>query len=298
MLGAARDTIVEGVSLAWTELGKGPPLVLLHGLGDSHRTWRRVAPRLAERFRVLMLDLPGHGLSERPDAPYTLDWYAHLVHGWLDALGVGTTSIVGHSYGGGVAQWMVLQRRARIERLALVSPGGLGRGVTLGLRLAAFPVLGPLLTPSLMVPGTHVLMRIGLGDARPDPEEIALSVAMNAKPGTGRAFQRTVAGVMGLLGQTVQAWDRIHEVESLPALALFWGARDRILPVAQGRSAQKRIDGAPFHSYPDAGHFVQLEAHERFGDDLLRFLEAPAGPAPRLIDERLLSRWRAVHRAA
>src|SRR6185437_16400164 len=129
MLGHPRTAVVDGISLAWTEVGRGDPLVLLHGIGDSHRTWRRVAPRLAEHYRVLLLDLPGHGLSARPDAPYTLDWYADMVHGWLDAVGVDRTPIVGHSFGGGVAQWMVLSRRARIDRLALVAPGGLGRSV-------------------------------------------------------------------------------------------------------------------------------------------------------------------------
>ncbi len=298
MLGVSRRTLVEGTSLAWTELGQGPPLVLLHGLGDSHRTWRRVAPRLAERFRVLMLDLPGHGLSDRPDAPYTLDWYARMVLGWLDAVGVGTAAVVGHSYGGGVAQWMVLEQRARIERLGLVAPGGLGRHVSLALRLASFPVLGRILAQPLMGPGTHLLMRIGVGRHRIEPEEIERSAAMNARPGTGVAFHRTVAGVMGLRGQFVQAWDRIHEVDSLPPIALFWGERDPILPVAHAHRAQERIGGAGFYSYSRTGHFVHLEASELFGDDLLRFLHARGEALPSLIDETLLARWRAARSIA
>jgi pimeloyl-ACP methyl ester carboxylesterase len=296
MLGIPRRTTVLGTTLAWTELGAGPPLLLLHGLGDSHRTWRRVAPRLSERYRVLLLDLPGHGLSDRPDAPYTLDWYADTVLGWMDAIGVQTISVVGHSYGGGVAQWMVLARRDRIDRLALVAPGGLGRTVSFGLRLALFPVLGRLLTQPLMHAGTHVLMRVGVGGAaRMEPEEIALSARRNAAPGTGLAFHRTVAGCMDLSGQRMQTWDRIHEVESLPPLALFWGERDRILPIEHAHSARKRIGGGPFHSYPFAGHFVHLEATEPFTDDLLRFLGS-ADPEPtRILDEALLARWRAAH---
>jgi pimeloyl-ACP methyl ester carboxylesterase len=295
MLGTPRRASVLGTTLAWTELGSGPPLVLLHGLGDSHRTWRRVASKLAERFRVLLLDLPGHGLSDRPDAPYTLDWYASMVLGWLDAIGVGTTSVVGHSYGGGVAQWMVLAQRSRIERVALVAPGGLGRTVNFGLRVALFPVLGRLLTQPLMHPGTHVLMRIGIGGpARIEPEEIALNARRNAAPGTGRAFHRTVAGCMDLSGQRVQAWERIHEVDSLPPLALFWGERDRILPVGHAYAAEKRIGGARLYTYPRAGHFVHIEASESFTEDVLPFLSA-ANPEPAyLIDEELLARWRAA----
>ena len=78
MIGTPHITPANGTTIAWSEAGDvtARPLILLHGLGDSHRTWRRVAPILAERYRVLMPDLPGHGLSGRPDATYTLDWYA------------------------------------------------------------------------------------------------------------------------------------------------------------------------------------------------------------------------------
>jgi pimeloyl-ACP methyl ester carboxylesterase len=296
MLAAPRRTLVQGTTLAWTEIGAGPPLVLLHGLGDSHRTWRRVAPRLADHFRVLLLDLPGHGLSDRPDASYTLDWYAAMVFGWLDTIGVETTSVVGHSFGGGVAQWMVLAARSRVDRLALVAPGGLGHSVNFGLRVALFPVLGRLLTQPLMHTGTHVLMRMAAGSSAIEPEEIALIARRNAVPGTGRAFHRTVAGCMDLSGQRLQAWERVHEVDSLPPLALFWGLRDRILPVGHAYAAQKRIGGAALYTYPDVGHFMHLEASEPFADDVLPFLRSASPERPYIIDQDLLARGRARSR--
>lgn len=104
-----RFATVRGVRVHWAELGESvgsPPLVLLHGLSDCNRTWWQLAPRLALRRRVLMPDLPGHGLSDRPDATYDLDWYAGVMEGWLEAAGVGRADFVGHSFGGGVAQMM------------------------------------------------------------------------------------------------------------------------------------------------------------------------------------------------
>jgi pimeloyl-ACP methyl ester carboxylesterase len=128
-------------------------LVLIHGFQQSHRTWRRVAPLLAEEFRLLMPDLPGHGLSGRPDAPYTLTWYAKTVVAWMDAIGVRRAHVCGHSFGGGIAQWMLLDHRTRVSRLALVAPGGLGAEVGIGLA-RDFPVLGRALSPFVI---RHVL---------------------------------------------------------------------------------------------------------------------------------------------
>ena len=167
--------------------------------------------------------------------------------------------------------------------------------MALGLRMALFPVLGRLLTQPLMHPATHAMMRIGIGGSvRIPPEEIALTAARNARPGTGRAFHRTVAGCMDLSGQRVQAWERIHEVDSLPPLALFWGERDKILPVGHAYAAQKRIGGARLCTYPRVGHFVPLEAGEAFTDDLLGFLRSTNPEPPRIIDEELLARWHAA----
>src|SRR3990170_5464631 len=129
-----------GVEIHACELGpaeaSGPPLVMLHGLCDSYLTWSRVAAALARKRRVILPDLPGHGLSGRPDASYALAWHAEVMGAWLDALGLDTVDLVGHSFGGGVAQWMLLAHRERVRRLVLVAPGGLGRGVSVPLRLA------------------------------------------------------------------------------------------------------------------------------------------------------------------
>ena len=78
---------------------------------------------------MLVPDLPGHGLSARPDASYELRWYAHVMARWLDAAGVERADVVGHSFGGGVAQMMLLECPERFRRLVLVSSGGLGREI-------------------------------------------------------------------------------------------------------------------------------------------------------------------------
>jgi pimeloyl-ACP methyl ester carboxylesterase len=291
-IGTAHETEVDGTSIAWTELGDGHPVVLLHGLVDSHRTWRRAAPLLAREFRVIMPDLPGHGWSGRPDAPYTLDWHARIVARWMDAIGVAKAHVCGHSFGGGIAQWMLLNNRSRVDRLALVAPGGLGRGVTLSLKLATFPLLGPALTPPVLRIGVFVGSRFLSGAfGGMEPREAQLFIHMCGMPGTARAFRRSVAGVVNLSGQYVQTIERVHEINPLPAIALFWGAEDPVIPVGQGASFLDLFTGVTLTTYPGCGHFPQLATHSAFARDLVAFLSdplrSPAALRPRNVEEPL-----------
>ncbi|MFH1529445.1 MAG: alpha/beta fold hydrolase [Pseudomonadota bacterium] len=275
MIGTAHETSVQGTIIAWGEMGDGPPLVLLHGLMDTHRTWRRVAERLASRHRVLMPDLPGSGCSGRPDAPYTLGWNAQMVAGWMEAIGVDRASVCGHSYGGGVAQWMLLEHRARVDRLALVSAGGLGRQVAMGMRLAAFPFLGRRLTPLVVQHGLpRILKYISGMVGHMEPEEQRRFIEMNRIPGTDRAFQRTLEGVINVFGQTMQTTQRVEEVDELPPIALFWGSKDPIIPIRHGRDAVARSRNITLTTYP-CGHYPHLDVPDLFADDLVAFLREP-----------------------
>ncbi|RJO63285.1 MAG: alpha/beta fold hydrolase [Myxococcales bacterium] len=282
MIGTGHETAIQDTSIAWGEMGSGYPLVLLHGLYDSHRTWRRVASMLSLRFRVLMPDLPGHGNSGHPDAPYTLSWHAQMVAAWMEAIGVETAHVCGHSYGGGVAQWMLLDQRSRINRLALVSAGGLGRAVAPGMRLATFPVLGRLLAPKLL----HLAVPLALRCApalygHMEPEERELFLRMSRIPGADRAFQRTLEGVINIFGQYMQTTQRAHEIADMPPIALFWGSDDPFIPIRHGRDAVARTENISLTTYPGCGHYAQLDAPEAFAHDLTEFLLDPDRPAAR-----------------
>jgi len=269
-------TIANGTTIAWREIGAGPPLVLLHGLGDSHRTWLSVAELLATRFRVLIPDLPGHGSSARPDAPYTLAWYADTIASWMDALGIERAHFCGHSYGGGVAQWMLLEHRRKVERLALVSPGGFGREVGVALRLGAIRLAALFLVPCIMKVATRLLMpRASRSFAMRGAKEIARLARSNGAPNTGLAFRRTLCACIGIRGQRILTWQRIHELEPMPPMCVFWGERDLVIPVSHAHEAARRLSTLALHVYPRAGHFVHLEHPFRFARDLASFLERP-----------------------
>jgi pimeloyl-ACP methyl ester carboxylesterase len=271
------------VTLHWTEVGQGPPILLLHGLNDSHRTWREIYPRLPGR-RILMLDLPGHGMSSRPDAPYTLDWNATQVARWIEQLDLWDLDVVGHSYGGGVAQWLLLKCRPRIRRLGLLSSGGLGREVYPWLRLASVPFLIEAFGQRWMGPiAGFVMARSTSSDAK---TEIALLGSYLRQPGSARAFSRTVRDVIRWHGQTRNLLDRIAEIAELPPMRLFWGARDGILPISHGTATAALLENCELIRFENRGHFVHWEEPDGFTNALRAFLEALNAPPARLRSAR------------
>ena len=270
---------LDEVSLHWTEAGAGRPIVLLHGLNDSHRTWRDIWPLLPGR-RVLMLDLPGHGLSSRPDAPYTLDWNATQVCRWMEHLDLRDADVVGHSYGGGVAQWLLLKCRSRIRRLGLLASGGLGREVYPWLRLASVPLLVERFGQRCMGQIAGFFMaRATTIDAE---TEIALLASYLRRPGSARAFSRTVRDVIGLRGQTRNIFDRIDDIAELPPMRLFWGTRDTIVPMSQAAEIVRLLENCELVRFEEHGHFVHWEDPEGFAHALRAFLDASDVPAARL----------------
>jgi pimeloyl-ACP methyl ester carboxylesterase len=271
---------IAGVELSWSSRGSGSAIVVLHGLADSERTWWPVMAALGKRHHVLGLDLPGCGLSARPDASYRLDWQARMVAAWLDHVGLETCDVVAHSYGGGLALWLLLYRPDVIRRLALVAPGGLGEEVALELRLAALPILIERAGQPWMGAVTSLQTWLN-GHELSIPQRRRLR-QMNSAPGSARAFARTVRDVIGWRGQTRYLLDRAREIRTLPSVALFWGERDRIIPIRHGEALCATLENCTLKRFPRAGHFLHWEQPQALAAALLRYLEAPDVPRARL----------------
>jgi pimeloyl-ACP methyl ester carboxylesterase len=275
--------VVERVNLHWVEYGRAglrPPVVLLHGLNDSHMTWDQIAPELARDRRVLVLDLPGHGLSDRPDAGYELEWYSRLVVSWMEALELPAVDIVGHSLGGGIALMLLSLCRPRIRRLVLAAPGGLGREIAFVLRLAAFPGIVEYLGQPFMALGTRLALgrwRLGL-----PPSRIADLNAMNARPGTARAFARTVRDLMSWRGQRHSFFRRAHELDELPPIVVLWGDEDAIIPIAHGKALLQAVDGVNLVELAGCGHYLHHDDPEAFLQAVRSALDVAFWPPMRL----------------
>jgi pimeloyl-ACP methyl ester carboxylesterase len=276
---------IEDVRLHWAEVGESngkAPVVLLHGLNDCYLTWSKLAPLLAFDRRVLVPDLPGHGLSGRPDASYKLRWYAHIMARWFEALDLDTVDVVGHSFGGGVAQVLLVECPERIRRLVLVSSGGLGREIAPALRLAAIPLVVEHLGQPFMGPGTRLALK-ATGDVL-STEETGRLVAMNARRGSARAFARTVRDIVDWRGQRHTLFQYADELSQLPSIAVFWGDRDGVIPASHAQALADYVEGAHVVLFKGCGHYPHHENPDRFLRELRRFLDDPAALKARLRD--------------
>lgn len=264
--------------IAYRAMGSGPVLVLLHGMAGSSLTWRYAMPALAQRFTVVAPDLLGHGDSAKPHTEYSVSAHANVVRDVLAALGHTRATLVGQSFGGGVAMQFAYQYPERCERLILVSSGGLGREVSpllRGLSLPGAEQVFPLVcSPWHRNIGSRVagvVSRLGIR-AAPVVEEIWRSYAALADPDARRAFFRTLGAVIDVDGQSVSATDRLYLASHVPTL-IVWGADDRLIPVEHAHATHARIAGSRLAVFDGVGHFPQCEAPERFVDTLLDFVD-------------------------
>jgi pimeloyl-ACP methyl ester carboxylesterase len=255
---------LHGRRVIYRIAGSGPPVVLIHGMLNSSSHWQSVAMELARDHTVIAPDLIGHGDSAAPRGDYSLGAHAASIRDLLAAIGIDRASIVGHSLGGGVAMQFFYQFPQRVERLVLISSGGLGREVSPMLRTAALPGVSALLSLTIQ---PRVLSALAGGGRRLRERALAGGVYLQAiaralrpleNADARQAFLTTLRSVIDVRGQRVSATDRLYLLESMPTM-IVWGERDNTIPLVHGRRAHEAIPHSFFRTLPDAAHFPHLE---------------------------------------
>lgn len=292
-----RSVVLHGHRVAYWTAGPDPSegrpvVVLVHGMAGSSTAWREVMPRLGGPFTVIAPDLLGHGRSDKPPHDYSLGAHASGLRDLMVALGVERATVVGHSFGGGVALQFAYQHPERCQRIVLVASGGLGPEVSWLLRAMAAPgveYLMPILFPSFVREAGNALGRLlgRFGLRAPGLEEQWRSYASLTQPGNRRSFVRTLRSVVDVNGQVVSAHDRLYLASRLPTL-IIWGRNDHFIPVGHARAAHAAIPGSRLEVFDGSGHFPHREQPERFVEVLGEFLTTTE---PMHFDER---RWRSI----
>lgn len=260
---------VHGHRRAYVRMGSGPVVLLLHGLGCDHTTWAPVMESLARTHTVIAPDLLGHGASDKPRADYSVGGYANGMRDLLTVLGVDSATVVGHSFGGGVAMQFAYQYPERTERLVLVGSGGLGPDVSPAIRAITTPgfhqLMGVLTAPGLRHVTTatmRLLARSRMPQAR-DLGEVADIYDSFKDPRTRAAIRHVVRAVVDWRGQIVTMSDRAYLTEAMP-MCVIWGADDMVIPVSHASNASALAPSARIEVVPNAGHFPHRDHPERF----------------------------------
>jgi 3-oxoadipate enol-lactonase len=235
-------------------------VVLSNSLGTTQELWSRQLPELAERFRVLTYDHPGHGASELPGQPCTVEAFAHGLLGLLDELGLERVSLCGVSLGGMVGMALALEAPERIERLVLACtsaylgpPEGWAERARIvradGIEAIADTVVGRWFTAEL---------------PREEPETVARFRAMLlATPSEGYAR----------CCEAVATWDARERISAIAAPVLVVaGEDDPATPVEHAELIASRIPGARLHVLERAAHLANVERAEAFTSAVLEHL--------------------------
>lgn len=260
---------IHGHRRAFVKTGSGPALLLLHGLGCDHTTWSLVIESLAKRYTVIAPDLLGHGSSAKPRADYSVGGYANGMRDLLTVLGIDRVTVVGHSFGGGVAMQFAYQFPERCERLVLVSSGGLGPEVTPAIRAITTPgfhqAMGLLTLPGVRHVGTSVMRALAATGNRSlrDLGEAADIYESFKDPHTRAAIRHVVRAVVDWQGQIVTIADRAYLTEAMP-ICVVWGRNDQIIPVRHAGNAAALAPYARVEVIPNAGHFPHKDHPQRF----------------------------------
>jgi haloalkane dehalogenase len=265
---------VDGLRVAYREAGQGPAVLLVHGWPTSSFLWRNVIPPVAGANRVVAIDLPGFGESDKPvGIRYNFAFFDRVLDGFLAKLGIDQLGLAVHDLGGPVGLHWAVDRPERVTKLALLNTlvyPEFSEAVKEFVRACASPEESPKITSPT---GLETVIRDGFGDpARLGADVLA---AMQA-PFRGTEARRALADA----GIGIERRGFVHIARRLPGLRMpvriVYGDRDRLLPDVAQTMARVKADlpQAEVTVLTGRGHFIQEEAPDEVGPLLARFFAA------------------------
>jgi len=244
----SKSIIVRGIDIHYQIVGEGPPILFLHGIGASIFTWRFLAPLLSEKYSLVLVDIPGFGLSSKSTKhDYSLDGQAEILHEFLEKIGYHQTSIIGSSMGGLIALWMA--RRWPESHLQVVSIA---------------PPLNPKVIPFNVSAWHRLVKPISLAVNEQLVRQILRRVLYNKELITNETVYKYTepyldsgqsAQTFMLATKTVKDKRVPNELREIKSQVLFlWGEQDQIIPVSTAKIGTTNVPHAYLSTHPEAGH--------------------------------------------
>jgi len=263
------------------EIGSGPPVVFVHGLGGSWQNWLENLPATAEAgYRAIAVDLPGFGASEMPREKISISGYGRWVDSLCDALGTGPVALVGNSMGGFIGCEVAIKFPPRVERLVLVSAAGITiehqRNDAVMGTLYRTERISKFLATWLAAHAEGLSTRPRLRKAllrfvMAHPDRLPGPLISEQVRGSGKAG--FLPALEALTSYPIR--ERLPEV-ACPAL-IVWGADDRLVPRGDADTFEELIPDSRKVVFEDTGHVAMLERPARFNRLVLDFLAEPPG---------------------
>jgi pimeloyl-ACP methyl ester carboxylesterase len=249
--------------------GSGNPVVFLHGFPTSGHLWSEVVSLMPPGHRLVVLDLLGYGRSDRP-LSRAVDAGAHAdrVVALLDELRIDRACLVGHGFGGGVAQCIAVRHPQRVSHLALIDSIAFDRWPIARLRFSrALLPLAPLLPPAFLLSRLRHEVERGFGDRA----RAARSIKIYLRPFSGHEGTAALAAhIKGLSAADRGTHARLSSLD-VPAVVV-WGRRDRVLPLDTGQALADGIPNATLDVIGDASHFTPEETPRQVADAVAALL--------------------------
>lgn len=248
--------------------GDGPPLVLISGLGQTHRFWRELTPQLAQHFQVITFDNRGMGESKAPfTLRYSVNQLAKDTWGLIQTLGLEQPAILGHSLGAAIAFETTRQHPQEVSKLLMASglyPGTRVAPAQAGTVKALLGGFGKL--HNMVEQGIRVATSPLFPFEQPQLFEQLVQARLTAQESTRVIMRQSTAGTAYL------ATDKLKKPFSVP-LCLIYGEDDRVTLPENGRRIQTRVPSAQLHIIPKAGHLVPWEQPTLFTQTIINFLK-------------------------
>jgi pimeloyl-ACP methyl ester carboxylesterase len=275
-----QTALVHGQRIAYLDVGVGPPVILIHGFGGSMWQWEYQQHALSQHFRVLTPDLPGSGLSDKPDIDYRPDQMLDYFVGFMEAVNIPKATLVGNSMGAGLAIGMALTHPSRVDKLVLID--GLPQYVMQKLKSPSVKRALETHAPPWLVSFGNMLFgglmtETVLREIVHDPA--LLTSAVIERSNRNRRRPGLIKPILAA-GDNLPLWEsgfatRIGDI--IHPTLVIWGEADRVFPIAVGEGLHRSIKGSQFVGIASAGHIPQWERPDAVNQALISYIR-PSHP--------------------
>ena len=266
---------INRIKVRYRSLGQGKQTSLfIHGLAGSLEHWYKLVPELVQHYHLITLDLPGFGLSEKPSVIYSADFYMQFLQNFMMKLQLRDVTLVGHSFGGGLALKFALELPHAVHRLILISNAGFSQKLSLFLRLLTIPGLRRMLTIINRTSVNMGLKMIVYDKRHIEKHFVDRMYDLFKLPEFHRAFFSTLAQSANCFGAKLALYQSINNALThlrIPTL-VFWGDSDPILPFSWQQQSLQRLPCMTLRLLPKCGHLPYLEYPDIVGNEVRRFI--------------------------